>query len=79
MTSIKTRVACLEQASKVTVQRQLTDAERAVRLTHILNNPESSPMHGPLTEFMQRALINKARSQRDVPASTAFDDGAIDT
>ena len=79
MASLKTRVADLEQASRATVRRQLTDAERAVRMTHILNHPESSPVYGQLTAFMKRALINKARSQRDVPASTAFDDGAIDT
>jgi hypothetical protein len=40
MASIKTRVAGLEQASRATVRRQLTDAERAVRVTHILNNPD---------------------------------------
>jgi hypothetical protein len=57
MASIKTRVAGLEQASKVTVKRQLTDAERAVRLTHILNNPESSPMYGPLTEILKKAVV----------------------
>ena len=57
MASIKTRVAGLEQASKVTVKRQLTDAERGVRLTHILNNPESSPMYGPLTEILKKAVV----------------------
>jgi hypothetical protein len=62
MTSIKTRVACLEQASKVTVQRQLTDAERAVRLTHILNNPEYSPMYGQLVEFLKRTAIHNSSS-----------------
>ena len=62
MASIKTRVAGLEQASKVTVKRQLTDAERAVRLTHILNNPESSPMYGPLVEFLKRTAIHNSSS-----------------
>ena len=62
MASIKTRVAGLEQASKVTVQRQLTDAERAVRLTHILNNPESSPMYGPLVEFLKQTAIHNSSS-----------------
>lgn len=38
MASIKTRVACLEQASKVTVQRPLTDAECAVGAPQILNH-----------------------------------------
>ena len=38
MASIKTRVAGLEQASKATVQRQLTDAERAVGAPQILNH-----------------------------------------
>ena len=62
MASIKTRVAGLEQASKVTVQRQLTDAERAVRLTHILNNPESSPMYGQLVEFLKQTAIHNSSS-----------------
>ncbi|WP_024814745.1 hypothetical protein [Acidovorax sp. JHL-3] len=68
MASIKTRVAGLEQASKATVQRQLTDAERAVRVAYILNNPESSPIYRPLTEFMKRALINKAQPEGYVHA-----------
>lgn len=68
MASIKTRVAGLEQASKVTVQRQLTDAERAVRLTYILNHPESSPVYGPLRKFLKRTLFNKARPEGDVHA-----------
>ena len=78
MASIKTRVACLEQVSKATIHRPMSDVELAVRVTHILNNPESSPVYGQLTAFMKRALVDKARSQRDVPASTAFDDRAID-
>lgn len=60
MASIKTRVVCLEQASKVTVKRQLTDAERAVRLTHILNNSESSPVYEPLVEFLKRTGIHNS-------------------
>ena len=75
MASLKTRVADLEQASRATVRRQLTDTERAVRLTHILNNPASSPLYGPLTEFMNRAVVNNARCQRDVHASAAFNAG----
>lgn len=58
MASIKNRVAGLEEASRATVRRQLTDAERAVRLTHILNHPES-PVYGQLTKFMKRALVNQ--------------------
>ena len=57
MASIKTRITGLEQASKATVQRQLTDAERVVRLAHILNNPASSPMYGPLTEILKKAVF----------------------
>ena len=56
MASIKTRVAGLEQANRATVQRQLTDAERAVRVAYILNNPESSPVYVPLRRFLKRAL-----------------------
>ena len=60
MASIKTRIAGLEQASKVNVQRQLTDAERVVRLAHILNHPESSPVYVPLRRFLKRALGRNA-------------------
>ena len=57
MASIKTRVAGLEQASRATVRRQLTDAERAVRVTHILNNSASSPVYEPLTEILKKAVV----------------------
>lgn len=57
MASIKSRIAGLEQASRVAVRRQLTDAERAVRLTHLLNHPESYPSHAPLTGILKRTLI----------------------
>ncbi len=57
MASIKTRLALLEQASRATVRRQLTDAERAVRVTHILNNSASSPVYEPLTEILKKALV----------------------
>ena len=57
MASIKTRVAGLEQAARATVRRQLTDAERAVRVTHILNNSASSPVYEPLTEILKKALV----------------------
>ena len=60
MASLKTRVAGLEQASRATVRRQLTDAERAVRMTHILNHPDSSPVCVPLRRFLKRALGRKA-------------------
>ena len=66
MPSIKTRVACLEQASKATVQRQLTDAERAVRVAHILNHPESSPIYGPLRAFLKRVLGCEVQIMSDV-------------
>ena len=61
MASIKTRLALLEQASRATVRRQLTDAERAVRLTHILKNPASSPVYVPLREFLKRPGIIDAQ------------------
>ena len=61
MASIKTRVAGLEQANRATVQRQLTDAERAVRMTHILNHPESSPVYVPLRRFLKRSLGRDVR------------------
>ena len=68
MASIKTRIAGLEQASKVNVQRQLTDAERAVRMTHILNHPDSSPVYGPLRKFLIRMLFNNDQPESEVPA-----------
>lgn len=61
MASIKTRVAGLEQASRATVQRQLTDAERAVRLTQILNNPESSSVYEPLRDLLKQAGVSDAQ------------------
>ena len=68
MASIRTRITGLEQASKATVQRQLTDAERAVRMTHILNHPDSSPVYGPLRKFLIRMLFNNDRPEIEVPA-----------
>ena len=68
MASIKTRVAGLEQANRATVQRQLTDAERAVRMTHILNHPESSPVYVPMRKFLIRMLFNNDRPEIEVPA-----------
>ena len=64
MASIKTRIAGLEQARSSTVRRQLTDAERAVRVTHILNNPASSPMYEPLTEILKKALVAVQQRRR---------------
>ncbi len=64
MASIKTRIAGLEQARRSTVRRQLTDAERAVRVTHILNNPASSPMYEPLTEILKKALVAVQQRRR---------------
>lgn len=55
MASIKTRVACLEQASKVTVLRQLTDAERVVRVVHVLKNPELHLAHASIVKLLRRA------------------------
>ena len=66
MASIKNRVADLEQASRATVRRQLTDAERAVRLTHILKNPASSPVYVPLREFLKRVGVSDAQLSRNV-------------
>ena len=68
MASIRTRITGLEQASKATVQRQLTDAERVVRLAHILNYPESSPVYGPLRKFLIRMLFNNDQPESEVPA-----------
>ena len=62
MASLKTRVADLEQASRATVRRQLTDAERAVRMTHILNHPESSAMYVQLVEFLKQTAIHNSSS-----------------
>jgi hypothetical protein len=56
MASIKSRVNSLERFSKAKVLRVWTDAERAVRLFHILSNTESSSAHAPLREILKRAL-----------------------
>ena len=66
MASIKTRIAGLEQASKVNVQRQLTDAERAVRVAYILNNPACSSMHAPLRKILKRSKCSDPKVKIDV-------------
>ena len=66
MASIKTRIAGLEQASKVNVQRQLTDAERAVRVAYILNNPACSSMHTPLRKILKRSKCIDPKLKSDV-------------
>ena len=66
MASIKTRVAGLEQANRATVQRQLTDAERAVRMTHILNHPACSSMHAPLRKILKRSKCSDPKLKSDV-------------
>jgi hypothetical protein len=58
MVSIKSRIADLEQSSRVTARHQLTDAERAVRLVRILTDPERLSEHAPLREFLKRTLFN---------------------
>lgn len=68
MASIKSRVATLEQASKAATRRPMADAELAVRVAHILNHPASSPVYGPLREFMKRTLVNKVQPEVDVHA-----------
>lgn len=60
------RIADLEQARKATVQLQLTDAERAVRLIHILSHPGSSPVYGQLTGFFRRFLDREIQIMNDV-------------
>ena len=54
MPSIKKRIAGLEVAKAKAGQRPLTDAERAVRATAILNNADS-PGHARLVEFFERS------------------------
>ena len=56
MPSVKCRVALLENTSKATRARQLSDAERAVRLAHLLNRPEPPPVQKSLRESLKRAL-----------------------
>ena len=56
MPSVKARVAVLENTSKAPRARQLTDAERAVRLAHLLNCPEPPPVQKSLRESLKRAL-----------------------
>lgn len=56
MASIKSRIADLERSATATVRRELSDAERAVRLVHILNHPELFPMHVSLRAFLKTPL-----------------------
>ena len=49
-------IANLEQSTREATCRQLTDAERAVRLVHILNNPERSAEHAPLRALLKRLM-----------------------
>lgn len=68
MASLKTRVADLEQASRATMRRQLTDAERAVRVTHILNNSEAYPACEALRKFLKQALgrdVHQTQSDKE--------------
>ena len=55
MASIKSRVVTLEQASKAAARRPLTDAELAVRLVHILNNPAYALLQGPIRKVLERS------------------------
>ena len=66
MASIRTRIPGLEQARKVNVQRQLTDAERAVRVAYILNNPACSSMHAPLRKILKRSKCSDPKLKSDV-------------
>ena len=54
MSSIKKRIAELEVVKTKAEQRIMTDAERAVRATAILKNPDS-PAHAKLLEFFERS------------------------
>ena len=56
MASINSRIADLERSGTATVRRELTDAERAVRLVHILNHPELLPVHVSLQAFLKTHL-----------------------
>lgn len=70
MASIKSRVNSLERSSKAKVLRVWTDAERAVRLFHILSNPERLPSHGPLIEILKQAF-NRDHLPSGRPGSSA--------
>lgn len=57
MASIKLRIANLEQTCRVNDLRQLTDAERAVRVVHMLKNPEFNSAHESIVKLLRRAGI----------------------
>ena len=64
MASIKSRVAGLERASETTVRRQWTDAELAVRVANILNNPELVTAHAPLMGILKKAAVSVQQRRR---------------
>ena len=64
MASIKSRVAGLERASETTVRRQWTDAELAVRVANILNNPELVTAHAPLMGILKMAVVGVQQRRR---------------
>lgn len=66
MASIESRIASLEQTSKVSALRQLTDAERAVRLLYIFKHPDVFPSHAPLREILKRSGGSAAPLSNDV-------------
>lgn len=68
MASIKSRISVLEQSHTATTRRQWTDAELAVRLVHIFNDPGCSPLHAPLRALLHRTAVANAQPQADVPA-----------
>lgn len=56
MASIQSRIANLEQSTREATCRQLSDAERAVWLVHILNDPARSAEHAPLRALLKRLM-----------------------
>ena len=64
MASIKSRVNGLERSSKVTLHREWTDAERAVRLMHALRQPEL-PVHKRVVEFLTSGAKTEQHDQQN--------------
>lgn len=55
MASIKNRITSLELSRRQAPERSFTDMERAVRVTHMIRNPEQLPAAARLQEIIDKA------------------------
>ncbi len=65
MASIKSRIADLERSRNMALRRELSDAERAVRLVHILHR-QVSPEQQPLRRYLKSIVDRDAQQIRNL-------------